>query len=361
MPLRLLCCSQNQRANYCQEHTHLVPETSTPSISVIVPFRNAAVYLEGCLDALAHSRGCDYELILVDDGSTDSSLDIARRYGGTILTFAAARGPAFARNRGAESAAGRILFFTDADVICHPDTLARARAQLDADKDLAAVIGSYDDAPAADNFFSRYKNLTHHWVHQNSQAEASTFWTGCGAVRREIFLELGGFDESYARSSIEDIEFGYRLRSRGYRIRLCRQLTVKHAKRWTLAGIMRSDIRDRAIPWTVLQLTHGRILNDLNVSRPQRAAAFFTCLAALLGVRGLWKPWYLAGSAASLLLVIGWNRRLYRFYRERNGWWFCLRATVMHWFYYLYSTLAFAAGVAVYLSRRRGRGAPQRR
>lgn len=329
-----------------------------PSISVIVPFHNAAAYLERCLDALARSRDCDYELILVDDGSTDSSPDIARRYGGRILTFPSARGPAFARNRGAETAAGRILFFTDADVICYPDTLARARAALDAGRDLAAVIGSYDDAPPARNFISRYKNLTHHWVHQNSLPEASTFWAGCGVIRREIFLKLGGFDESYRTPSIEDIELGYRLKARGYRIALCRRLVVKHAKRWTFAGMLRSDILDRAIPWTVLQLTYGRIVNDLNVSRPQRAAAFFTCLAALLGVLGFCSPWFLAGTAAALLPVIGWNHRLYRFYRDRGGWWFCLRAVAMHWLYYLYSTLAFGLGWLKYLSRRRGtRGA----
>jgi glycosyltransferase involved in cell wall biosynthesis len=321
-------------------------------ISVIIPFFNASAYLENCLEALRRSEHRGYELILVDDGSTDSSLETARRFAGRILMFPSPRGPAFARNRGAEVAKGEILFFIDADVYCHPQTLVQVSAAFTADADLAAVIGSYDDAPPAANFLSRYKNLTHHYVHQNSSPEASTFWTGCGAIKREIFLKLGGFDESYRTPSIEDIELGYRLRAKGYRIALCKQLVVKHAKRWTLASLLRSDILDRAIPWTVLQLTYGGIVNDLNVSRPQRAASAFTCLALLLCTLGFWNQWFLVGAVIGLLPVIGWNHKLYRFYYEHGGTRFCLRAVAMHWLYYIYSTIAFGAGCLKYLARR---------
>jgi len=188
-------------------------------------------------------------------------------------------------------------------------------------------------------------------VHQNAAPEASTFWTGCGAVRRGIFLELGGFDESFRAPSIEDIELGYRMRARGYRIALCKRLLVKHAKRWTMAGLLRSDICRRAIPWTVLQLTYGKILDDLNVSRTQRASSALVCLAALLGVLGLWNWQFLIGIPIALLPVIVWNRRLYRMYHEHSGTWFCARATLMHWLYYLYSAVAFGIGCMQYLAR----------
>ncbi len=322
-------------------------------ISVIIPFYNAAAYLEGCLEALRRSKHQNYELILVNDGSSDGSAETARRYSERVLSFSSPRGPAFARNRGAEAAKGDILFFIDADIICFPDTLGRVGEAFAADRDLAAVIGSYDDAPPAANFVSRYKNLTHHFVHQNASSAASTFWTGCGAVKRSIFQEFGGFDESFQKPSIEDIELGYRMRARGHKISLCKQLIVKHAKRWTFTGLLRSDIFDRAIPWTVLQLSYGGILNDLNVSRAQRASLVFACLAALSAVLSLWNLWFLAGTAAALLPVVGWNRRLYRFYHSHGGPWFCLRAVAMHWLYYLYSALAFALGCLQYCFGRR--------
>jgi glycosyltransferase involved in cell wall biosynthesis len=321
-------------------------------ISVVIPFFNASAYLEKCLQALCASDDRGYELILVDDGSTDSSPEIARRFSGLVLKSAATRGPACARNRGAQEARGGILFFLDADVFCLPGTLATIREAFASDPALAAVIGSYDDAPPESDFLSRYKNLTHHYVHQNASEEASTFWTGCGAIRRDIFLELRGFDESYGIPSIEDIELGYRMRARGYRIALCKRLLVKHAKRWTFASLLRSDVCDRAIPWTVLQLAYGKILDDLNVSRSQRASSAFTCLAVLLGVLGFWSRWSLIGIPLALLPVIAWNRRLYRFYYMRGGAWFCMRAALMHWLYYIYSAVAFGIGCLKYIAQR---------
>jgi glycosyltransferase involved in cell wall biosynthesis len=121
-----------------------VKQSPSSLISVVIPFCNAAAYLEGCLEALRRSDFGDFELILVNDGSTDSSPEIARRFSDRILTFASPHGPAFARNRGVEAAQGEILFFIDADVLCYPDTLSKISAALAADPGLAAIIGSYD-------------------------------------------------------------------------------------------------------------------------------------------------------------------------------------------------------------------------
>jgi glycosyltransferase involved in cell wall biosynthesis len=320
-----------------------VPEFSR-SVSVIIAFRNALKYLPACLEAVAVACGPEDELVLIDDGSTDESAEIARKFTNNLLSLEHSHGPAFARNRGAEKAAGRILFFIDADVLCHADTLARIKEVFKADAGLAAVIGSYDADPPEPNFISRYKNLTHHFVHQNGAAEASTFWTGCGAIRKEIFFELGGFDESYGRPSIEDIELGYRLRAQGFRIALRRDLTVTHAKKWTLASLLRSDILDRAIPWTKLQLSYGHILNDLNVSRVQRASSFFTCASLLLCVCGVFVPILFAFAGALMFAVAYWNRRLYHFYLRQGGIAFALGSVAMHWLYYCYSSAAFAVG-----------------
>jgi hypothetical protein len=69
------------------------------------------------------------------------------------------------------------------------------------------VFGSYDDSPPAPAFTAQYKNLIHRYYHQRPRREASTFWAGCGAVRRSVFLGLEGFDvERYRVPSIEDIE-----------------------------------------------------------------------------------------------------------------------------------------------------------
>src|SRR5215831_3669837 len=97
------------------------------SISVIIPVYNSARYLRACLQQLCLSNITDYEYIVVDDGSTDASPEVAREYGATVLHTGQRRGPAYARNLGAREAKGDILFFIDADVCVYPDTLERVR------------------------------------------------------------------------------------------------------------------------------------------------------------------------------------------------------------------------------------------
>src|SRR3990170_5504051 len=228
------------------------------SVSVIVPVRNSPAYLARCLEAVLASAYVGYECIVVDDGSTDDTRAVARRFPVRLIELPGGPyGPGYARNRGAEAARGDILLFVDADVIITADTIREVVETMAARPQPAAVFGSYDDSPGSQEFLSQYKNLFHHFVHQQANEEAATFWAGCGAVRREVFLALGGFDvQRYPRPCIEDIELGYRLRAAGHEIALNKQIQVKHLKRWTLRGIARSDIIDRGIPWTLLILQH---------------------------------------------------------------------------------------------------------
>ncbi len=262
------------------------------TISVVIPVYNSASSLTRCLAAVCASRYPDYECIVVDDGSTDGSGTIARSY--PVRVVEGARGPrgaAAARNRGAEAARGDILLFVDADVVLHPDTMAKVAATFSERPDVDAVFGSYDDRPADPGFLSQYKNLTHHFVHQHAREDAATFWSGCGAIRKDAFAVVGGFDEvRYSHSSIEDIELGYRLNAGGRKVRLNKQMQVQHLKRWTLKGMVTSDIWERALPWTRAILEHRTLPNDLNLRMSHRLCALLTCfllvyLAAIPVVR----------------------------------------------------------------------------
>ncbi len=169
----------------------------------------------------------------MDDGSTDNSAEISRQKGATVFQMPRQSGPAAARNLGAEKARGEILFFVDADVIVRNDTIARVAADFQLNPDIGALFGSYDESPAGRNFLSQYKNLYHHFVHQQSSTTAVTFWAGCGAIRREVFISVGGYNHRrYSKPSIEDIELGYRMRAAGHSIFLDKEIQVKHLKQW---------------------------------------------------------------------------------------------------------------------------------
>ncbi len=126
-----------------------------PFISIIVPVYNGGKFLDQCLDALTASFYQSYELIVVDDGSTDDSAEISRQKGARVLqTPRGQSGPAAARNYGAQKAQGGILFFVDADVVVQQKTVAQIAADFLKYPDIGAVFGSYDDSPAESNFLS---------------------------------------------------------------------------------------------------------------------------------------------------------------------------------------------------------------
>jgi glycosyltransferase involved in cell wall biosynthesis len=320
-------------------------------LSVVVPVHNGGTDLRLCLQALAESARKPDEVIVVDDASTDEALAYAAEVSAQVIhRKGAPRGPASARNQGAGVASGDILVFVDADVRVHEDTLGRFERMFLDSPDVAAGFGSYDDRPPAESNVSRYKNLLHHYVHQHGEREAETFWAGCGAVRRETFLALGGFCESYARPSIEDIELGARLREAGHRIRLCPEIQCTHLKRWTLKSLLFTDIFARAIPWTRLIARQGRLPSGLNTdgkSRWSAVMAWLVALAALAcllsGGLGCLPCASVAASVGGLcgLALVALNRHLYRFFFRRGGLGFGLTAVGLHAFYLLYSSLIF--------------------
>ncbi|MDE3091898.1 MAG: glycosyltransferase family 2 protein, partial [Chloroflexota bacterium] len=261
---------------------------SSASITVIIPVHNGGENLQLCLHALSASTRPADEVIVVDDTSTDQSASIARSFHAQVVSLTdGPHGPAVARNRGAAIARGELLIFLDADVLAHSDTLGLYEKYFAENPEISAIFGSYDENPPGHRFVSRYKNLLHHYTHQHSQREASTFWAGCGGIRRKILAQIGGFSESYLRPSIEDIELGGRLRRASCRVWLCNDIRVTHLKNWTLKSMLISDIRDRAIPWTRLILQQGRLPTDLSLDNKNRLGAFAAWFALLFFLVGI--------------------------------------------------------------------------
>jgi len=325
-----------------------------PSVSVIIPVYNASKELELCLDALSSSSFRAYEVIVVDDASTDDSAEIGRRKGAFVFSLPHQSGPAAARNFGAQHARGEILLFLDSDVVVKPDTVERVVEDFKRNPDVAAVFGSYDDDPAEQDFFSQYKNLQHHFVHQQSNTEAVTFWAGCGAVRREDFHQVGGFDqERYCQPAIEDIELGLRLKKMGYCIILDKALQVKHLKRWSFVSLLRTDIFARAIPWSKLMLESQRLVKDLNLQTSNRISAGLVALCVIVLPFSVLQPSLLFLLASFLLIIVALNHRLYRFFFQKNGITFALLAFPLHCLYYLYSSISFTACWCVYVLARK--------
>lgn len=327
---------------------------TAPYLTIIVPVLDGAGTLAACLRAIGDSSFTDWELIVVDDGSGDESPEIAARSPATVLHTTGRTGPGAARNLGAREARGEVLFFIDADCSVGPDTLTRAVEILRREPDLDALFGSYDDTPSAPGIVARYKNLQHHFVHQQGDEEATTFWAGCGAIRRSVFESLGGFDtERYERPSIEDIEFGYRLTAGGGRVRLAKDVQVKHHKAWTLPGVLRSDLLDRGIPWTLLLLESGQDQEALNVDFRGQLSVVLALMMLLGGGLALVWPRALLLVVGAGLVLVWLNVRFYRLLARKGGLRLLLGGIALHWLYQLNCAVAYLTGHLLFWRRRR--------
>lgn len=313
-------------------------------ISIVIPVYNGGASFRKCLDSINQSSHLPFETIVVSDGDSDGSWKVAEEFGATVLRLSNSGGPARARNHGVQAAQGDIIFFVDADVTLHSDSLRLVEEKFQQQPDLAALIGSYDDEPGAKNFLSQYKNLFHHYTHQVSSETASTFWGACGAIRRSVFQTMGGFDERYRRPCIEDIELGYRLKQAGYKIQLCKDIQVKHLKRWEVYSLLRAEIFYRAFPWTALILKDRPLEADLNLNHQNRTSVVL--IFALIGslIASVFVSWMGVLALLLVLALLAINADVYRFFYRKRGLIFTLQVVPWHWFYFLYGGGTFALG-----------------
>jgi glycosyltransferase involved in cell wall biosynthesis len=323
-------------------------------LSIIVPLYNNPVQAAECLASLAGAAGPNVELIAVDDGSTDETPAVAARLGFRVVRLGRNAGPALARNAGASHAAGDVLVFVDQDVVAAPAAIDRIARTFARRPELAALFGSYDAAPRAPGLVSQFRNLLHHYVHQRGDPEAGTFWTGCGAVRRDVFQKAGGFRRL---AGVEDIELGHRLRRMGCRILLDRELQVTHLKAWTLGSMVRTDVTRRALPWGRLMLASRSYPRTLNLRSDQRWSVGLTALAAALLAASPLRPFLLVPAGALVLVILALNAGFYRFLRTARGARFALASVPLHLVYFGCCGVG-AAWALVDYARGHARGSP---
>ena len=298
-----------------------------PRLTAIVPATNSPPTLAACLEAIRSADDPPEELIVATEGI----------------------GPAAARNDGARQASGEVLVFVDADVLPHHDAFARIRRAFDLNPELVALFGSYDDSPAAPGVVSAFRNLLHHFVHQEGAGPVPTYWAGLGAIRRDPFLDAGGFDaERYSVPSIEDIELGARLAANRALIVLDPHLQGTHLKHWSLWEMVRTDFRRRGIPWVELMLRRRKASSALNLGPRHRLSALASIVAVLALVRRR-----LRLATGATLILVALNARFYVLLARRRGPSMAVTGIGLHALHHLVGVAAVPAGIVAHLLSRR--------
>ncbi|MBN2609212.1 MAG: glycosyltransferase [Candidatus Fermentibacteraceae bacterium] len=216
-------------------------EKETVRISVVVPAHNGGDTIERVLTALKRGLEGEDELIVVDDRSTDGTAVLAAGLGARVIPSAGKPGAAGARNTGAAAAAGGWVLFVDSDAVAPHGWRERLMEAIQKGAD--GVQAVYDRETVGDDAATFYKNFYYHYTF--TRRIKGEYITGCGtfffAVRRELFTELGGFDENIPGATVEDADFAARLVSGGGRIRIARDLEVLHLRRYTFGQLMRYE------------------------------------------------------------------------------------------------------------------------
>lgn len=316
-------------------------ERGRSTLAVVIPAYNAEATLPACLDALGRSERRPDEIILFDDGSTDATAALARAAGVTVISNgSSAQGPAIGRNLGAAAARSDLVAFVDADVAVWPDALARLEAPLLAGEAVAS-FGSYDDRPKSRRFSALYANLRHHWVHQQGNRQAFTFWSGLGSIRSDTFRALGGFDPTFDKPSIEDIELGIRILESGGKIRLVKEARGTHHKDWGLLQLWKTDIFCRAIPWARLMHSGRGRADDLNISQRERASAIAAHLIWLVAAATMWDAAWWPALVIAMAAYVALNLRFFAFLFRSASIRAAVAGIVLHWCYHLYASVTY--------------------
>ncbi len=300
------------------------------SLGVVVPATDAAPFLDRCLASIADAGDGPDELIVVGHAGI-SAVD--------------------ARNEGASQASSDVLVFIDSDVLVHADAFTRIRTAFAIDPRLDGVIGSYDDSPEAPGAVSGFRNLLHHHICASAAGPVATFWTGLGAVRRDVFETAGGFDDALRwprrahdrRDFMADVAFGEKLADAERRIVLDPQIQGTHLKHWTLPQMVYTDFLLRGVPWVRLLRRRGRVPGHLNLGWRHRISALVSLLGAEALVR---RRGARAGTMAIVLIAL--NHRFYALLLRRRGPVEAAAGVLVHMLHHLTSLASVVAGLAIH-------------
>jgi len=238
-----------------------------PKFSVLIPTYNRKDLLRHCLEAVLRQDYPNYEVIVVDDGSTDGTGEMIRREFPQVryIRQEPNRGPAAARNRGIEAATGEIVAFTDDDCIVPRDWLSRLVDGLRRYPDVVGV-GGFQDPPMeliSANMIARAEHLRRlrRWGSRVAAevvggAEIPGLGTNNVAYRRSVLLGVGGFDERFPVAAGEDADLKLRIAQAGYRL-LYLPFGVEHHRTYTWKAQWRMSLR-RGVGAYYFEAKHGR-------------------------------------------------------------------------------------------------------
>jgi len=271
--------------------------------SVVIPVRNSSKTIKECLKAvLAQKPGHGFEVIVVDDGSTDGTARAVKSFPKVKLVQQEPLGPAAARNNGAKHASGEIVVFTDADCVPEKNWLKEMLSPFE-DKGIAAVQGAYKSRQH--ELMARFTQIEIEYRYKKMLSSEKIDWVGSysAAYRRSLFLELNGFNRAFRKASGEDPDFSYLIQEKGYRIEFNPRAIVFHSHPTSLMRYLGKKFQHAY--WRVLLYKRhsGKALSDSYTPQLLKAQIGLLGLFCLFSLLSLTNETMLFFAMASLFFL----------------------------------------------------------
>lgn len=315
---------------------------NTTELSIIICTYNSEQTIRKTLEAVFASTVDQFEVVVVDDGSTDSTVDICSRFPVKLIRMKRNSGPSVCRNVGAKGSIGNILLFVDSDAVFAADVIERMLTYLQKEPELAGVGTISAPTPLNPCFFSNYFALQEYLVVTRllggkDVARLPYACTRCGCLRRKVFEELGGFDESYRKPSIEDYELSSRMTDKYY-VLYEKALQNEHHFPETLSQIFKRYHKNTSM---MMGLISKRKSGNLGPFARDLWARALIGASVLVCTSAFFEP---IGVGCALLMTMGAagiQSQLLRELYSYLGW----KSMVKGWLLYMLCTLPIATGM----------------
>lgn len=314
-------------------------------ISVIIPNRNGSATIAKCLEAVYASDYKSFEVIVVDDCSSDDSIDIIKKFHCKLIQLEKHSGVSKARNAGAKIACG-VLFFIDSDCIVQRSTLSAVNKKMQ--EGIKVVGGTYTKIPYYSNFFDTFQSIYVNYV-ETKHKEPDYLAAHSMAIDAHVFKEVGGFvEDSFIgfAASVEDVEFSHRLRKKGYKLLMSPEIQVEHIFNFDLWKSLRNAAK-KSMYWTMYSLKNKDLTRDSGAASSElkvNAAAYLIMVTFMLVYFYFPSAVFILSILIVAAINLFVNRRLIVAFYSTKGFKFTLAAL----FYYtvIYS-LAVSVGAMV--------------
>ncbi|MFA6889046.1 MAG: glycosyltransferase family 2 protein [Candidatus Woesearchaeota archaeon] len=210
-------------------------------VTIIIPTYNNANYLDECLKRVIQQDYPNYEILVIDDCSTDDTEKIVKKYPVRYIKNKENSGASYTRNIGATLSKGKILVYLDSDVNIPSHAVSSIVNNLIKKHDVLMVMGTYSENTKDLNFVSDYKNLDLGFRFLQLDYKIPYLSSFFFAISKDVFKNTDGFSTSFKKSSVEDVEFGWKI-CNGKKLTLQdRNVKIDHRKKYTIWNLLKSN------------------------------------------------------------------------------------------------------------------------